>query len=44
MTPSSTRATAHAEDPEQWVMIITGTGDKAFCSGMYVTEILSGYG
>jgi len=30
--------TAYRDDPEQWVMILTGAGDKAFCSGMYVTE------
>lgn len=28
----------YRDDPEQWVMIITGTGQKSFCSGMYVTE------
>ena len=28
----------YRDDPEQWVMILTGAGDKAFCSGMYVTE------
>jgi enoyl-CoA hydratase/carnithine racemase len=28
----------YRDDPEQWVMIITGAGDKAFCSGVYVTE------
>lgn len=28
----------YRDDPDQWVMIITGAGDKAFCSGMYVTE------
>ena len=30
--------TEYRDDPDQWVMIITGAGDKAFCSGMYVTE------
>jgi enoyl-CoA hydratase/carnithine racemase len=30
--------TAYRDDPDQWVMIITGAGDKSFCSGMYVTE------
>jgi E-phenylitaconyl-CoA hydratase len=29
---------AYRDDPEQWVMIITGAGEKSFCSGMYVTE------
>src|SRR4051794_41798486 len=24
---------AFAEDPEQWVAIVTGAGDKAFCAG-----------
>ena len=28
----------YRDDPEQWVRILTGAGDKAFCSGMYVTE------
>lgn len=28
----------YRDDPDQWVMIITGAGDKAFCSGMYVSE------
>ena len=28
----------YRDDPEQWVMILTGAGDKAFSSGMYVTE------
>jgi len=28
----------YRDDPEQWVMILTGAGEKAFCSGMYVTE------
>jgi E-phenylitaconyl-CoA hydratase len=28
----------YRDDPDQWVMIITGAGEKAFCSGMYVTE------
>lgn len=28
----------YRDDPEQWVMILTGAGDKAFCSGMFVTE------
>ncbi|HZN26564.1 MAG TPA: enoyl-CoA hydratase/isomerase family protein [Burkholderiales bacterium] len=28
----------YRDDPEQWVMIISGAGDKNFCSGMYVTE------
>ncbi len=30
--------TEYRDDPEQWVMILTGTGEKSFCSGMYVTE------
>jgi enoyl-CoA hydratase/carnithine racemase len=30
--------TRYRDDPEQWVMIITGAGERAFCSGMYVTE------
>jgi len=28
----------YRDDPEQWVMILTAAGEKAFCSGMYVTE------
>ena len=28
----------YRDDREQWVMILTGAGEKAFCSGMYVTE------
>lgn len=28
----------YRDNPDQWVMIIAGAGDKAFCSGMYVTE------
>jgi len=28
----------YRDNPEQWVMILTGSGEKAFCSGMYVTE------
>lgn len=28
----------YRDDPDQRVMIITGSGDKSFCSGMYVTE------
>lgn len=28
----------YRDNPEQWAMIITGAGEKAFCSGMYVTE------
>jgi (E)-benzylidenesuccinyl-CoA hydratase len=28
----------YRDDPDQWVMIITGSGDKAFSTGMYVTE------
>jgi enoyl-CoA hydratase/carnithine racemase len=28
----------YRDDPEQWVMILTGAGEKAFSSGMYVTE------
>jgi len=28
----------YRDDPEQWVMVLAGAGDKAFCSGMYVTE------
>lgn len=28
----------YRDDPEQWVMILTGAGDRSFCSGMYVTE------
>jgi len=30
--------TDYRDHPDQWAMIITGVGDKAFCSGMYVTE------
>lgn len=30
--------TEYRDDPEQWVMIITGAGPKAFCTGMYVNE------
>jgi (E)-benzylidenesuccinyl-CoA hydratase len=30
--------TQYRDDPEEWVMILTGAGEKAFCSGMYVTE------
>jgi len=30
--------TDYRDDPDQWAMILTGAGDKAFCSGMYVTE------
>ncbi|GIK81414.1 MAG: enoyl-CoA hydratase/isomerase family protein [Pseudorhodoplanes sp.] len=30
--------TEYRDDPEQWVMIIAGAGEKSFCSGMYVTE------
>lgn len=30
--------TEYRDQPDQWAMIITGVGDKAFCSGMYVTE------
>ena len=30
--------TEYRDHPDQWAMIITGAGDKAFCSGMYVTE------
>ncbi len=30
--------TDYRDDPEQWVMILTGAGEKAFCSGVYVTE------
>jgi len=28
----------YRDNPDQWVMIITGAGNKSFCSGMYVTE------
>ncbi|KPK50863.1 MAG: hypothetical protein AMJ63_13645 [Myxococcales bacterium SG8_38_1] len=28
----------YRDNPEQWVMILTAAGEKAFCSGMYVTE------
>ncbi len=28
----------YRDNPGQWVMILTGAGEKAFCSGMYVTE------
>jgi enoyl-CoA hydratase/carnithine racemase len=28
----------YRDNPEQWVMILTGAGEKSFCSGMYVTE------
>jgi enoyl-CoA hydratase/carnithine racemase len=30
--------TEYRDDPEQWAMILTGAGPRAFCSGMYVTE------
>ena len=30
--------TEYRDNPEQWVMIIGAAGEKAFCSGMYVTE------
>jgi len=30
--------TEYRDDSEQWVMIITAAGEKAFCSGMYVSE------
>jgi len=30
--------TEYRDDPEQWVMIITAAGEKAFCTGMYVNE------
>ena len=26
----------YEQDPDLWVAIITGAGDKAFCSGLYV--------
>ncbi len=28
----------YRDNPDRWVMIITGAGEKSFCSGMYVTE------
>ena len=28
----------YRDDPDQRAMIITGAGDRSFCSGMYVTE------
>jgi len=28
----------YRDNPDQRAMIITGAGDKSFCSGMYVTE------
>jgi enoyl-CoA hydratase/carnithine racemase len=28
----------YRDNPDLWVMIIAAAGDKAFCSGMYVTE------
>src|ERR1035437_9441727 len=28
----------YRDNPQQWVMILTGAGEKSFCSGMYVTE------
>jgi enoyl-CoA hydratase/carnithine racemase len=28
----------YRDNPDQWVMILTGAGEKSFCSGMYVTE------
>jgi enoyl-CoA hydratase/carnithine racemase len=30
--------TEYRDNDGQWAMIITGAGDKSFCSGMYVTE------
>jgi E-phenylitaconyl-CoA hydratase len=30
--------TEYRDNPELWAMILTGAGQKAFCSGMYVTE------
>ncbi len=30
--------TEYRDDPEQWVMIVTGAGPKAFCTGMHVKE------
>lgn len=30
--------TEYRDNPDQWVMIITGAGEKAFSSGLYVTE------
>lgn len=30
--------TEYRDNPEQWAMILTGAGPRAFCSGMYVTE------
>jgi len=27
-------------DPEQWVAIVTGSGDKAFCAGADVKELI----
>ena len=30
--------TEYRDNPELWAMIIAAAGDKAFCSGMYVTE------
>ncbi|MCC6531707.1 MAG: enoyl-CoA hydratase/isomerase family protein [Burkholderiales bacterium] len=30
--------TDYRDDPQQWAMILTGAGDRSFCSGMYVTE------
>lgn len=30
--------TEYRDNPDQWAMIIAAAGEKAFCSGMYVTE------
>lgn len=30
--------TKYRDDPEQWAMIITAAGERAFCTGMYVNE------
>ena len=33
-----------AADPEQWVAVVTGAGDKAFCSGIDRVETMADYG
>ena len=32
------------EDPECWVVVLTGSGDKAFCAGMDLKAFASGEG